>query len=356
MTDQPKPAHIKRIGQKDPENLLCEALSPLYGQRFSEYRRSYLASLLPAAMESVPDFPLTVLMELLNKCNLDCIMCYSQHRTGPKTIVALETIENLLGQCRENALPALMFGAGEEPLMYKDFDHVLAMAKDSGVMDTFVFTNGTLLDERRCNAILDANVTRVMVSIDAATPATYDVIRRRNTSIAPTGTNRLADVEANVRRLISLRNDRQSQLPMVRVSFAVQAANQHEVELFRERWIGVADYVEFQACSDYSPIAELGGFDETTRWASQPSSPGAEQLFCPQPWNVMTVWFDGSVSPCCSFSGKNLIIGNVHHHSLKEIWHGEKMTALREQFRCGELNRVCRQCLAGRDQKAFESV
>ena len=74
---------------------------------------------------------------------------------------------------------------------------------------------------------------------------------------------------------------------------------------------------------------------------------------CKAPFHSATVYADGSVIPCCTFQGKNLTLGNINGipelnipaQSLKELWNGEKINELREQFRTGKLNIVCQYCL-----------
>ena len=44
-------------------------------------------------------------------------------------------------------------------------------------MDIFLFTNGTLLNEQKNKILLDSNITRLFVSLDAATNNTYQKVR-----------------------------------------------------------------------------------------------------------------------------------------------------------------------------------
>ena len=85
---------------------------------------------------------------------------------------------------------------------------------------------------------------------------------------------------------------------------------------------------------------------------------------CKAPFHTATVFADGSVIPCCTFQGKNLTLGNINGipelgipaQSLKELWDGEKMNELREQFRTGELNIVCQYCLNHNQSEIFENI
>ena len=365
MQSESKPAYIKRIEKVNPEKQLTDALTKKHGKRFSDYREKYF-KVLNNSKENynyVPDYPLNVLVEVVNKCNLECIMCLSSHRKGPTKVISNETISKLFKEFKENELPALMFGAGDEPLMFSDIDKMWEIANSSGIMDIFIFTNGTLLNEEMCNKIHD--VARVFISLDAATEETYAKIRlknkqieddtsnQKNLKIIHEDSNQLAIIEENVKRLLELRNSRNLELPQIRLSFAVQQRNKHEIELFKKKWENIVDFIEFQQTMNID-FDKLSRLSEEERWKRR--DPLFKDNFvkdCKAPFHSATVWADGSVIPCCTFQGKNLTLGNINGipelnipaQSLKELWNGEKINELREQFRTGKLNIVCQYCL-----------
>ena len=139
---QTRPLYIKRVERVNPEKQLTDALSKKFGQKFLDYRKKYFKVLDNENndYEYVPDYPLNVLVEVVNKCNLECIMCLSSHRKGPTNVINENTIKKLLDEFEENNLPALMFGAGDEPLMFTDIDKIWEKANSAGVMDIFIFS------------------------------------------------------------------------------------------------------------------------------------------------------------------------------------------------------------------------
>lgn len=356
MTQTVLPSHIKRVNRVDVEEILAEGAGKTFGDRFRTYRENYHRTLEYEKTDYLPDFPVTVGLELLNRCNLECIMCHTSHRAGPKVVVSEETIERILAECEQRQLSAIMFGMGEEPLLYKNIGEVIDKAKTAGIMDIFLFTNGTLLTEERCRQIVEQQVTRVMVSVDAAETRTYDKIRVRNGKMQPIGVDRLEELENNIKRLIRIRDEMGSILPVVRVSFVVQPLNVGEVDAFTEKWKDVVDFIDFQEWANHGTIDILAKLSEEERWRRRPLSDKVRRAHCPAPFNYLTVWATGEVSPCCSFQGKNLFVGNIHERSLKEIWDGEKMTEIRDQFRTGELNIVCQNCLGNKDVENFSKV
>jgi radical SAM protein with 4Fe4S-binding SPASM domain len=69
-------------------------------------------------------------------------------------------------------------------------------------------------------------------------------------------------------------------------------------------------------------------------------------LVCDKPWTSIVVLWDGRVVPCCfDYDGINSL-GSLQEQSLTEIWHGERLAALREAHKKGNLSNIklCANC------------
>ena len=64
-----------------------------------------------------------------------------------------------------------------EPLLYKNIEKIFQRAQEANIMDVFLFTNGILLNEKNSKIILNSNVSRLFVSIDAVSEDTYNKVR-----------------------------------------------------------------------------------------------------------------------------------------------------------------------------------
>jgi radical SAM protein with 4Fe4S-binding SPASM domain len=349
------PNYIKRVSTKDLEDLLASTVGKIFGDRFSNYRRDFHKTVKGDATNDVPPFPLTLGIELTNRCNLDCIMCDGHHRDGAKNTLTHHTFDALMKECEQERLSAVMLGMGDEPLLYKSIEYIFEGFRKAQIMDVMLYTNGTLLTAEKCQLIIDKGVTRTIVSIDAASKETYAKVRRLKVPKKDEG-DRFDEVEANIKRLVDYRKSLGLVLPVIRTSFAVQPVNVDEVNSFRDRWKDVVDYIDFQKLSIHSAIETLELLSEEERWRRRPLMPQLKDAYCHLPFNSMAVWVNGEVSPCCSFQGKNIYIGNIHKNTLKEIWNGEKMMELRDQFRAGEINVVCQNCINSRDHKTFDNL
>lgn len=334
---------ISSLYNKDPESILA----PIFGPRFLEYRENYKKSLNYDTNGFLPDFPLTLTVEPVNRCNLSCVMCYKANHAREKHTLDLGDVERVLEECRDNQLPALVVGLGSEPLLFKSIRDILKMAVEARIMDIFLGTNGVLLSDDLSRFLVDQQIARVEISLDAVKPETYQKIR---------GKDELERVERNIRNLVRIRNEAGSTLPVLRLCFCVQDLNNGEVEEFKKKWKNVADYIDFQQFIDFSKVDEFRGDDV----ASEVLKPADVEMdtHCAYPFNSLHVWSDGNVTPCCTFYAKSeaFILGNIKKSTLKELWNGEAINAIRQQLLSGRPNAVCKACLGNRDQERFGSV
>jgi radical SAM protein with 4Fe4S-binding SPASM domain len=340
------PEYLSSHGLALVEEKLMRNQLPKFGPKFAEYRARYAESLNYDKNDFKSDFPVTVHIELVNRCNLSCIMCYTANHKGEKHTLSIEQMEKLGEEIKEHQLPAMIVGLGSEALLYKDFREVINICQASGVMDTFLYTNGVLLTRETSEFLVKSGVTRLHVSLDAATPETYLKIR---------GKPELERIEKNIETFLEVRKSLGSELPILRLAFCVQPENVHEREAFQKKWEHIVDRVDFQLMAPETQVDSVkdGAVDiKQTAGFFHPEL--LEKPWCSLPFNSLSVWADGSVTPCCAFMGKNLPVGSIKTQTLHEIWHGSEIEKIRNEFRTGKLNPSCELCIAGRDLDSFK--
>ncbi len=329
---------LEKYSKKDPELILQEELYKKFGQRFLDYRKNYNRLLNDDDHKIKTEYPTTVVLELVNRCDLECVMCYQGFRNDAEKFTVNETIlDKIFNDFKKNKLSALMLTASE-PLLYKHFDKVLKRAEEAEIMDVFIFTNGNLLNEKNSRLILNSCVTRLFVSIDAATEETYNKVRIP-VSKRLLEENRLRKLENNVKNFIKLKNDLNKRLPLTRVSFVALKENSHEVELFKSKWENIVDSVEIQretSIKVYDKIKNYRGKE-------------LKNYNCNKPWGDMAIYSNGLVGPCCNLVGRKTPIGNIKDNSIKEIWNGSKMTELRNGFKNNNPNDICKSCIESQE-------
>lgn len=341
MGERDKVEHVESVKYTDVEAVLTDE----FGERFRAYRQDYKKSLNYDTNGFIPDFPLTVSLEFVNRCNLNCKMCYTINHSAPKATLDLAHIDAIMDECATHNLPAAVVGMGSEALIYKGARDAIASVRRADVMDVFLGTNGVLLNKSLCEFLVAERIARIEVSLDAATPETYEKIR---------GKNELTRIEANLETLIETRKRANSKLPVIRLCFCVQEDNLHEQQAFLDKWRGRVDYIDFQEMVDFGQVdelIELGDEAHISKDLPQPQS-----TYCAYPFNSLHVWSNGDVTPCCTFFGKALKIGDATKDSLKDIWEGKELAEIRNQLLSGKLNKVCHACLTCRDKENFAAA
>ena len=327
---------LQKYYKDDPEKILKDELIKKYGERYLKYRKNYLSIINDDDHKIKTEYPTTVVLELVNRCDLECVMCYQGFRNdADKFSVEEKMLDKIFDDFKKNKLSALMLTASE-PLLYKHFDKVLKRAEEAEIMDVFIFTNGNLLNEKNSRLILNSCVTRLFVSIDAATEETYNKVRIP-VSKRLLEENRLSKLENNVKNFIKLKNDLNKRLPLTRVSFVALKENSHEVELFKSKWENIVDSVEIQR------ETSIKIYDKNYRGKK------LKNYNCNKQWGDMAIYSNGSVGPCCNLVGRKIPIGNIKDNPIKEIWNGTKMSELRNGFVKNNPDEVCKACIESQE-------
>jgi radical SAM protein with 4Fe4S-binding SPASM domain len=303
-----------------------------FGKRYQAYREKWQKG---SRMEPI-DFPAHIDFELVDDCNLRCIMCPRNdvikeatglESLGSKTVLSFETFKRVIDEGKRYGLTAVDFGQGAEALILKNIGDYVRYARDAGFIDIRLTTNGQYLTEHKSEELIDAGLRYLAVSLDAIRPETYAQIRLDHKHRA---TRDLMLSVNNLERFLEIRRRKGSPFPVVRVSFAVMAENETEQEEFFDYWKDKVDFVDFQFLVDFTVRDRPNDF------------------VCNEPFRRVAVWADGTVAPCCSFLGKKLPMGDANSKSIKEIWDGE----LFKQFRTNDLAKnhpePCQQCKASR--------
>src|SRR5262245_20972849 len=115
---------------------------------------------------------------ITNACNARCAFCsfaYDRLPSESRRWVTLADAKEALEILRRNGIRIVHFNGGE-PTMHRDLTGMVAHAAQLGMIPG-LDTNGGLLTERRIDALADAGLEKVCISIDAASSAVHDANR-----------------------------------------------------------------------------------------------------------------------------------------------------------------------------------
>jgi len=275
-------------------------------------------------------FPAMVLVGNTNVCNLDCIHCY--HRTWRKhpeyrpTFLEEELVLKILREVGEHPGTVLNIACDGEPFVDKRLPGFLEVAKDLGISPITTNTNGTLLTEELCEAILERPLLDIVnVSIDAASEETYKRIRG--------GDYRL--VLENTLRLVEMRDRKKSKTKLM-VNIIDQPEAADEVEEFVKFWEPKVDrvLVRHYVSSHGLVHREKEDFAPVERWP------------CKYLFFRLDITHDGIARYCGDDWLAASRIGDIRTHSIAEIWSSPEYKRIRKAHLEGAFDEVklCDRC------------
>lgn len=112
------------------------------------------------------------------RCNLHCLYCHplGWEMTEPPGTITVEDVRNFLQAMRLLGLESVRFTGGE-PLVRKELPEMIAVARDLGIEDIAITTNGMLLG-RKAKELKAAGLRRVNLSMDSVTPEVFRTMTR----------------------------------------------------------------------------------------------------------------------------------------------------------------------------------
>lgn len=220
-----------------------------------------------------------------------------------------------------------------EPLINPELPKMIAYAKEKGAIDVMTNTNATLLNAKLSEEILDAGIDRMLFSFDAASKEKYEAVRIGAI---------YEEVLENIREFVALRNKKKAWNTLVRVTMVLNDETLDEIEAYKELFTGVADVISFNRL-----VKEPHFVSECEAEIDGKVKNVSRCMFaCSQLWQRLIVNCDGNVEVCCPNFKEEYVIGNVRDSSIEELWHCDKINAIRELHKNGGWHKIpmCKKC------------
>jgi len=290
-----------------------------YRRRWTEYPQRQI----------VGEFPIHLDIETTNACNLKCPMCprtvlVQKNRFHKIQFMDFRFYQSLIDQGAESGLCSVKLNYLGEPLLHPDVVQQVKYAKDKGLLDVMLNTNGTLLTEEISRQLLDAGLDKIFFSFDSHRPEEYEAIRL--------GAD-FNQVVENIKTFVRIKNSNGHRHTETRISMVLHRQEEEKFRALIAMWEGIVDTIGFGYYVERDP-AKIKAEDPV------------EGFICAQPWQRMFVMVDGAVIPCCVDEQREYILGNARKDFLVDIWKGERLAALREAHARRHYERIplCRKC------------
>lgn len=271
--------------------------------------------------------PVEYIVETTAKCNIYCPMCPRETHPQPKADMADEIFERLVRESGSTAEHMMLIGLGEPLLDRKIFDRIEYCERHN--VSTLLSTNGTLLDEKAAERLLDTPLEHITLSFDGSTKESFEYYRKGA---------RFEKVRDNFVRFAKMKHDRGAKVQIV-VQMVRLEKNAGEVDDFVAFWSKVPGVDQVRVKEDETNLLQPEAGHQGEDWKHP----------CHYLWRgPMYVKQSGDVYPCCqSYMLDGAPVGNIASEPLERIWNSDAMQRLRALHvsgRAGEID-MCARCL-----------
>jgi radical SAM protein with 4Fe4S-binding SPASM domain len=218
-----------------------------------------------------------------------------------------------------------------EPLLDRKLPERIAYAKDKlgEGTEVTITSNGSILTPKIINNLIDSGLDRIKISIQGLTKDTYERIMGLNYQRTFDGINRLTETL----------KERKAKTPKVVLSMVNVGHNEDEIRKYKRYWRkkGVkATSVAFEN--------KGGNIEENVELHPFGLKPKKK---CYRFNRCAYIVYNGDMILCCADWSRSVILGNVKEKSLKEIWQGDRLNEIRNNFLKGNhelLPDICQKC------------
>jgi radical SAM protein with 4Fe4S-binding SPASM domain len=276
--------------------------------------------------EKLDALPVEFIVETTAKCNLYCPMCPRETHKQPKEDMTDAIFERLVRDARHSAEHMMLIGLGEPFLDTKIFDRIEYCDRHN--ISTLLSTNGTLLDEKMSQRLLETPLEHITLSFDGSTKESFEYYRKGA---------RFEKVRDNFVRFARMKAERKSKVQVVAQMVRMER-NWDEVEDFTRFWKAVPGVDLVRVKADETNLMQPDGGHAPEDWKHP----------CHYLWRgPMYVKHNGDVYPCCqSYMLDGSPMGRIDEQPLEEIWNSSEMQRMRRlhvEGRGGEID-ICSKC------------
>lgn len=119
--------------------------------------------------------PVTIFLELTNKCNLQCVHCYNSSSLKGNSEWEYKDLVSILDEAEKQGVVSISISGGE-PLIYNKLWTLLEYICNNTKLKITINTNGILLSDGICKRLYSLGVSDIQISLDGLQNA-HDFIR-----------------------------------------------------------------------------------------------------------------------------------------------------------------------------------
>jgi radical SAM protein with 4Fe4S-binding SPASM domain len=289
---------------------------------YADYRNKWVEN---AKNQIIGDYPLLVDIELSSLCNLHCPMCYTITEAFKEQVNATRMEWDLFTKIIDEIagkVPAIRLSLRGESTLHKRFIDCIRYAKEHGIKEVSTLTHGGRLTLPFFEKTAKAGIDWITISVDGV-GETYEKIRKPL---------KFDDLLGKLKAIKQYKEKHDLKRPVIKVQGIWPAIRENPARYYDT----LAPHVDLVA---FNPLIDLLGNDTHIEYL--------EDFTCPQQYQRLVIGADGRVMKCANDEKNGEVIGDITKETVHQVWHGEKLTAVRQlhlRSRGFLESPVCRRC------------
>lgn len=276
----------------------------------------------------IKEFPLNVIVEVGNYCNLKCTTCCNSKIKRPRGYMNMNLYRKIINEVAQvNPYARVWLDFYGEPLLVRyQLYYMIDYAKKKGLKNVNINTNGTLMNEEMAEMLLDSGIDFISIDCDGFSKEVYEKIR--------IGADRDVTYK-NIEYILKRRKERGQSYPIIEVKAMEMEENKHELEQIISYWRERGAWTTLRRLITWGGALEGITHDNVEN-----------RIACGSGLGIFCVTWDGKVPTCVSDVDLENCMGDVNKESISEIWkrRNESFVKKHMEHKWDELPDICKHC------------
>lgn len=255
-------------------------------------------------------------IELTNKCNLNCLMCYRREMSVAKGTMDRMLFKKLAVQIPSiNTIEKVFLHWRGEPTCCEYLPEAVEYLCELGV-NVILFTNGLELTDSIAERVLRSGIHAIYFSLESTDSNGYAILR---------GSNQYSELVKIINKTVAIRNKLNAKTK-INISTVLFDNSLSRVKSFDDYWKRIVDGIEYHVDTRGSHFFKF------------------QQKQCNWPNIGVFIAWNGLVSACCMDVNHMYPIGDVNHSDIIDVFNSDAVKLLRMQLNKGLPIGKCNMC------------
>ncbi len=292
-------------------------------------------------------FPIALSLEPTTACNLGCSQCPSGLKSfsRPTGNLPIEEGKKWLTELKDYLFYVNFYFQGE-PLIHPKLSELIEHANTLNVRSA-ISTNGHFLSEKKCQELIDAQLSKIIISLDGLTQESYEKYRSGG---------ELDKVLKGIKTLKRKKKENKAAWPLIEVQFIVFKQNEHEIPQLKKAAKNLgADVLSLKTAQIYDQSSAEELLPKNKKHLRYNQNETGEYVLkntfenqCWRMWSSAVITQNGAVVPCCFDKDAEYEMGDLQSDDYKNILNGTTYKAFRQRvFSDRKSIDICRNCSEG---------